>query len=157
MFGPPSANPGDILFQKKKKKATLRHAQIPKKYTETKRFWIGEAEKEPPYLAAELGADPAGSPIPLGPVSDGSCGGGRGRGQQWCDSHPLETPGTAPVSRRLEEKKNPSGRLPELRLSPQPRAAPRVHARTRPRVSLRHVRGTEVSCFVSCRASSASR
>ena len=89
-------------------------------------------------MAAELGADPAGLSVPLGPVNDGSWRWGQ-------DSHP-PTPGTAPVSRRLEKRGNKKKlrRLPELRLTAAQNGStcPCVHtsARLPPTVEHRHVR-----------------
>lgn len=110
MFGPPSANPGDILFQKKQR---YNMHKYPRNIQKRKVLDRG-GRKEPPYLAAELGADPAGSPIPLGPVSDGSCRGGSGV---------IRTPSKLLVLLQFpgdwwkKNKKKTSGRLPELRQS----------------------------------------
>lgn len=101
--------------------------------------------KEPPYLAAEPGADPAGSSVPLGPVNDGSWRGVmiRTPSNSWyCSSF------QAIGEKTKQNKKNNSKRLPELRLSPQPRPAPCVRACTRPHILRRHVREKQQVSFV---------
>lgn len=78
---------------------------------------IGWAARSLRIWLLELGADPAGSSVPLGPGDEND-------ERRRCDPH--RSPVSAPVSRRWEIKDERPRSLPELRPSPQPRPASRV-------------------------------
>lgn len=118
-------NPGDICS--KNDATTCTNTE---EIYRNERFLDQGGRNEPPYLAAELGDDPAGSSVPLGPVNDGSWGGGgviRTPLNSWyCSSFQA-------IGGR--KKKNPGASLScIIHRSPE-----RLHVsmRGRPRVSLR--------------------